>query len=469
MMGRILFSMLFILSQASIFGQDSARTINAEQVIALIHQFHPIAKQAGLGVQIAQAELSIARAGFEPLFYGEIANKNFDQKEYYNSAQYEVKIPAWFGIEIVNGMQDLSGQNLDPSQTKGLTNYTGIEIPLLKNLILDKRRAYLKQAKLYKTMALAEQQSMLNNLMMNAMESYWTWVKNYQIYLVLNQNVQINQKRFEWVRKSFILGERAAIDTIEALAQLQQFELLKNNAWLGFQNAGLELSQYLWTKEEKPYILPEEVIPENGWENELKIYQFNVDLNQLLTLANKYHPDLQYYSNKVEVYAVEKRLKFQELLPKVSFKYHILGSGTNILQSINSSELFVNNYQFGLKAELPLLMLNGRAQFAKSSFKLKEVSYELMNKQFAIELKIKSYYNNFQNYKTQIALQSQNYQNNLTLTKGEIEKLENGESSLFLVNTRESKSLDAFEKLIDLKTKYFKTLYSMQWSAGLLR
>jgi hypothetical protein len=37
-----------------------------------------------------------------------------------------------------------------------------------------------------------------------------------------------------------------------------------------------------------------------------------------------------------------------------------------------------------------------------------------------------------------------------------------------MINSRENKALEAYEKLIELKTKYFKTIYSLQWSAGLL-
>ena len=44
----------------------------------------------------------------------------------------------------------------------------------------------------------------------------------------------------------------------------------------------------------------------------------------------------------------------------------------------------------------------------------------------------------------------------------------NGESSLFLINSREAKVLETEKKLIELKTKYFKTLYSLHWSAGIL-
>jgi outer membrane protein TolC len=54
------------------------------------------------------------------------------------------------------------------------------------------------------------------------------------------------------------------------------------------------------------------------------------------------------------------------------------------------------------------------------------------------------------------------------MLKAEESRFNNGESSMFLINSRETKALEALEKLIDLKTKYFKTIYALQWSAGLL-
>lgn len=50
--------------------------------------------------------------------------------------------------------------------------------------------------------------------------------------------------------------------------------------------------------------------------------------------------------------------------------------------------------------------------------------------------------------------------------KAEEVKLQNGESSLFLINSRENKALEAFEKLIELKTKFLKTKFALHWSAG---
>ena len=66
-------------------------------------------------------------------------------------------------------------------------------------------------------------------------------------------------------------------------------------------------------------------------------------------------------------------------------------------------------------------------------------------------------------------MQKNNLLNYKQLVKAEETRLINGESNLFLINTRENKMLEAQEKLIELQTKYFKSIYALQWSAGLLQ
>ncbi len=49
---------------------------------------------------------------------------------------------------------------------------------------------------------------------------------------------------------------------------------------------------------------------------------------------------------------------------------------------------------------------------------------------------------------------------------GEQKLFENGESSLFLINTREMNLLNNQIKLYELKTKQAKTHLTLQWAAG---
>jgi hypothetical protein len=68
----------------------------------------------------------------------------------------------------------------------------------------------------------------------------------------------------------------------------------------------------------------------------------------------------------------------------------------------------------------------------------------------------------------QILTQEATNKNLIALVKAEESRFNNGESSLFLINSRENKALEALEKLIELKAKFAKTVYALQGSAGLL-
>jgi outer membrane protein TolC len=133
------------------------------------------------------------------------------------------------------------------------------------------------------------------------------------------------------------------------------------------------------------------------------------------------------------------------------------------------SPLFQNNFQYGLKFEMPLRISQGRSDYAKAKLKIKDTKLSQNQKILSVQVKVKSYYNEFETLKNQVALQSNNYTNYQQLVKAEEAKFFNGESSLFIINSRENKALEAQEKLIEIKTKYFKTIYALQWSAGLLQ
>ena len=89
------------------------------------------------------------------------------------------------------------------------------------------------------------------------------------------------------MKTAFRLGDRPAIDTAEALTQLQQFEVLQSAAWVEFQNAGLELSLYLWTEKNQPYDLPETIVPADDLQAILSSAFVLPELTNLLDAARK--------------------------------------------------------------------------------------------------------------------------------------------------------------------------------------
>jgi outer membrane protein TolC len=92
----------------------------------------------------------------------------------------------------------------------------------------------------------------------------------------------------------------------------------------------------------------------------------------------------------------------------------------------------------------------------------------LNQKQIQIEIKIRNYFNQFEALQKQIRTQESAFANFQSLVKAEELRFENGESSLFLINSREMKSLEAAEKLTDLRAYLQKTTFALQASAGVL-
>jgi outer membrane protein TolC len=451
-----------------VIAQDSIRTLRAEQVLELVRSFHPVAKQAANQVGQAEADLITARGGFDPVLGAYVARKRFGGTNYYNRVSPEIAIPTWYGIEIHSGIENYTGERLDPTMTKGQSAYLGVSIPLAKDLLMDKRRAALKQARIFRTLADTEQRLMLNDLLMNAMDAYWQWVSSYNQYLIMQANVGINQQQLDFVRKSLQNGERAAIDTIETLAQLQSFQYQQNQYRVEFRNAGLQLSAFLWTANGEPYNLPETIVPPEDWDNEQSTMDFDLDLASLLATTEQSHPELQAYDFKLRALDIDKKLKFQQLLPKADFRYNHLSKGYNAFASVSEAPVFDNNYQYGFKFEIPMRLSAGRGEYKKAKLKIEESQLARMQKRLDLQVKIRQYHNDLTNLKEQIKLQNLNLSNYQQLVRAEEIRFRNGESSLFLINSRENKALEARQKLIDLKTKYFKVAYGLQWSAGLL-
>lgn len=465
---KLLIAGLFALSISAKAQNNQEKTLSPLQLVEMVRKFHPVAKQADINIDKAKADITIARAGFDPYFYNSSAQKTFDGTDYYYYNRPEVSIPTWFGIEISGGREYLSGSRTNNEETLGETSYFGITVPLAKNLLMDKRRAALKTAKIFREASVIEKNNILNNLMLEAMNMYWEWTGNYQLYNILTNAVKVNEQRLQLVRIAYRQGDRPAIDTTEALTQLQSFQLLQSQAWLSFQNSGLELSTYLWTNDNLPFTLPEDVIPDEESRGLNTIKLSVPELNQLLDAARRNHPELLQYNFKLDALNIEKKLKFQDLLPSVNFRYNQLGKGYDILKTA-TGPLFENNYQYGLSIGIPLRFSQGRGEYKKARLKISETKLQQNLKQLQIENKIRSYYNELNTLRQQISLQEKAYQNFMILQRGEETRFQSGESSLFLINSRENKSLEALQKLTELKAKYIRTINYLNWAAGLLR
>lgn len=449
--------------------QDAVKhVLSVAEYMEVVKNYHPVARQASLIPQQAREELNIARGGWDPLIYSDYNNKTYNGKNYYSYFENSIKIPTWYGIEVKAGYDfvygsEVSNENRLPDDGLG---YLGISVPLGRNLFLDKKRATLKQAQLFKEASEQQRIIMLNDLLLEALDTYYAWSYAYNELEIYKAALKNAVERFDATKKLAEFGDRPTIDTIEAMTQVQSRQFQVNEAQLKWQNKTLELSNYLWLDNDQVRPVDTALVPEPLQSEYTKQTIELTQADELETAMRQNHPQLLNYNFKLRQLDIERRLKIENLKPVINVNYNLLSERF----SFKSKEglLFTNNYKFGLNFAMPLTFMQGRGELKLAKIKIADTRYQLNLKTQELVTKMKSYFNELINLQAQTRLYEASIDNWQKLTEGEDKRFRGGESSMFLVNARENKLIEAQLKLRELQAKYFKTEASVKWAAGII-
>jgi outer membrane protein TolC len=445
------------------FAQD--KSLSIENTLDIVRKYHPVIKQSFLQNEMAKNELRASKGVFDPSIQINNEEKTYDNKLYYKYNTSELKIPLWYGIDIKAGTENNLGERLDPMLTKNKSAFVGVSMDPFRGLIVDKRNSIVKQAKNFVELTKNEQLLVVNDLLLEATSAYWNWVNAYNINSILTRSVQNNKERYEVIKKSFVSGDRAPIDTTEALTQLQTFEIMQSQAALDLQKAKLELSNYFWTENGLPYELVDGIMPSSSFDmttiNPIEIGRVEEQVDQAIQM----HPKLKMINAKSSILDIEKRIKTIELFPSLKLNYNALDNNlNNISTSINTS----NNVKYGLSLTMPLFQRQARGQLAKTKNKMEDLQWDKRYISLEIENKVRSSFAEFYALKQQIKTNEAILNANKLLFETENTKFQMGESSLFLINSRELKFIETEQKHIALKTKFYLSIYKNLWAMGSL-
>lgn len=458
-------ALAFLLPSFTAYSSDTSKVLTKEAFLSIVKTYHPVVKQASLGVQGANARLLSSRGAFDPRIQADLDRKTLDGDLYYNYASPQLVVPTWYGIELKAGMEEVVGNHVSREATLGQTSFAGIKIKT-NSLLFDNRRATLQQAKAMVGMSAAEQQLIINNLLLESLVSYYDWVASHQKYQIIYNTLSVAEQRLRFVRTAYRQGARPAIDTTEALAQLQNINTLYNDAYLEYVNAGVELSNYLWHENNIAIDWDSTIIPDISTIELLSKSEIN-SLNHFLNKLPD-HPKLESISYKLDVLNIEKKLKAQYLIPEVSISANMLNKGYGLNNRVDLPFL-ENNHKLGVSLNVPLFFREARGNYLHAKIKVQDVVLERSNTAKQLETKVMQSYNEVQNIAVQVENYSQVLENYIKLYRGERIRFEVGESSLFLVNSRENKMLEASQKLLTLKNKWNKAYVKLYWASGLLQ
>ncbi len=448
-----IYIILFILISYSAKAQNNSdEVLRFDEFLAYVKKYHPIVKQANLIINESEAQLMSARGGFDPKIEVDYDRKKFKNTEYYDKLNAAFKIPTWYGIELKANFEENQGDYLNPEASlpeDGLYS-AGISFSVAQGFLINKRMADIKQAKLFINQAKADRDIEVNTILYQASLAYFNWLQAYNELLVFEDFLRNAETRFKAVKQNVNLGESAAIDSVEARITVYDRSLNYEKTKVNLMKSRLELSNFLWLNG-VPVELQETMIPDTNTETlinqTLSISEFSINNFNIET-----HPKLLSLNYKYQSLNIERRLKSNMLLPRIDLQYNFLSETPDVARTFNTS-----TYKSGLTMSFPLFLRKERGQLKLSKLKMEDTNLEIASVKINVGNKIKALQNELESFVIQNDMTNKMVIDYELLLKAEERKFNIGESSLFLVNSRESKLIDVKLKAIELQNKFFST------------
>ena len=442
-------TLLFLLFTTWVSAQKNVQELSYNEFLGYVKKYHPMVKSANLNVSAAQANLMLSRGAFDPKIEIDFDKKQFKDSEYYAILNSSFKIPTWYGIEVKAGFDNSEGVYLNPQNTlpnQGLTSL-GITIPLGQGLVINQRMADVRKAKIQIQLSQAERKLQAIEVLYHASVAYFNWKRNYsevQLYTDYLKNATI---RFDGVSSLIKNGDKPAIDSVEAGIIVRNRKLNLEDSQLKLIKSKLELSNFLWLENNLPLELQDSIIPEKNLENTIKE---TLNTNELVVAntAIENHPKINSLQSKIAILEVEQKLKANSLLPKIDVGYSYL-SEPNYWNDTN-----FDNYKVALNFSFPVFLRKERGSLQLAKFKIQDTRYSLDLERVQLKNKINAQQTEINSLERQRKLITDLVQDYNTMLNSEERLFSFGESSVFLINSRENNLVSSQLAALSLENRY---------------
>ncbi|MFK8057406.1 MAG: TolC family protein [Saprospiraceae bacterium] len=416
---------------------------------------HPLAIAAKAVESRGPAALLGARGGFDPTVVGDFQRKEYVGTEYFNYADVGVTWQSPLALKIEAGHQWADGVYLNNERTVPDAGqaYVSLKLPVLQGLLTDKYRVGVKQGEVAVQRNKAAANIIRNELRYDVAVAYTNWSYAVQLLTIYEETEELIAVRLANTLGLYQQGDKPAVDTLEARVSLFNQQLTTQQARVDAQVAEQELRAIYWE-------LPDGSLPsEEALNTVIPESLGSVTSNPELAELRASFADLQ----------LERQLKREYLKPKLDLSYSLLGDGFDLTPADGDTgvgNLFTSAYKFGATFSYPILNRTAKANVQMADIKLAETGAKLEAKRQSLVTKADAYSRAAAAYDAQLqdvtALAAQAAQ----LLQFERELFDLGESTQFLLNSREQSLQKALLTRAKLKAIRAKAIWSWRKAVG---
>ena len=434
---------------------DSVLTV--DMFIQWVDQNHPLLKAVGNKLPIAKAELRKARGAFDPYISGTLASKEFNGEQYYRRPGAQLSSVTASPVQLQLDWNSIDGLYTNPQDKlppEGLFAVGGM-INLGKGLLTDVRRTDLALAKAGVELSAAEAELYRNELLTKAVQSYWKWFEADQNAHAYEIAWQAAMEVYAFTINAFEAGDASAMDTLDARALVSTWETDFYSAQSKAVKALYDLSNWLWSAEERPVVLQPHVRPSAELPQQMEI-----------ALLGKEHPLWTYNNQKEEQLRLKRQLAREYLKPTIAVGGAYLLPGN--FEALPSQEDFdANNRLVKAKLGIPLFFREGQGYTQSQNLQLESFQWERSAIENQWNNALISTASQLLQLESAVKASVANQESVLLLLQAEQKKLVLGDSELIKVNLRTSYFAKAQIQRAKLQAELGQTwAYWMQLSAA---
>lgn len=442
-----------------------ADTLTLEAFLARVSATHPQVRQARLARQAADADYLAARGGFDPYLSATWDTKRFKGIGYYDELAAELTLPTRLGVDFKLGWERAAGQIINPERATpgaGLLS-AGVSIPIGTRIVTDEKRTALRQAEISFEAAEADLAAALTRVLQGAARAWGSWAEATRRAEIAGEGVQLARFRLEALRSRVTQGDAAAIDSVEAHAEVERRELARSDAEAAAATARLSLETWLWRDDGTPDALPAARRPaDRATLADESLLAGDGDVTAYLVAR---HPYVQQATARWRQADAQRQLAAASLLPSASVGISGLASG-NSIGDLALPRADGQDSKFGGALRIPLFARRelGRLRAAEDRALALRIDRDRVKRDVEVEaaralIELRTVDQQLLRQRALVALQER-------LLEAEQQRFAAGESSLLIVNLRERALLDERQRAASLLARRAAALGTLAVALG---
>ncbi len=440
-------------------------TLTFARFVAQVEANHPVAQQARLVASQARLAVQEAWGGFDPKVSLSMAQKAYKSAPYYAYVDAALKVPTPFGADVKLAYDRSTGPKISPDLTTpaGGIWSLGLTVPLGQRIRTDERRTALTIARAQRDLGDAEQQGLINKLLLDAAKAYGAWYAAEQRREVAVEGVRLARFRADAVQLRVRNGESAPVDTLEATLEWQRRTVTLAEAETEARAARLIAETFLWDARGAPVDLTATMRP--GFSGLERTPTDTARVATWIAAVTERHPELRKVEAKVRSAEAEQLFARQGLLPAAEASLAALADRADP-GLLTATDRWDGNYKAGLSVESSLLLLKERGKAARSTQKTEfaRLDRDRVRRDLVVGLRVAL--NEVLLLEQVLGTQRATVQLAMRLRDAEQARFIAGESTLLVVTLRERLVLDEAVKLAALEGKLVAVRASLQVAVG---